>query len=55
MTKTVNEVKTENEFYREGYRDGFADGQEAAREEARKFFEMIQSGQMDGMPQPPGR
>lgn len=55
MTKTVNEVKTENEFYREGYRDGFTDGQEAAREEARKFFEMIQSGQMDGMPNPQAR
>lgn len=51
MTKTVDEVKTENEFYREGYRDGYKDGQEAAREEARKFFEMIQ--QQGGVPQAP--
>lgn len=43
MTKTVNEVKTDNEFYREGYRDGYKDGVESAREDARKFFEMMQS------------
>lgn len=42
MTKTVNEVKTDNEFYREGYKDGYKDGQDAAREDARKFFEMMQ-------------
>lgn len=42
MTKTVNEVKTDNEFYREGYKDGYKDGVDAAREDARKFFEMMQ-------------
>ena len=50
MTKTVDEVKTENEFYREGYRDGYHDGVEAAREDARKFFEMMQSGELPPMP-----
>lgn len=55
MTKTVDEVKTENEYYREGYRDGYADGVEAAREDARKFFEAMQNGDFEGMPKPPGR
>ena len=53
MTKTVNEVKTDNEFYREGYRDGYKDGMETAREDARKFFEMMQSGEFGDGP-PPG-
>jgi flagellar biosynthesis/type III secretory pathway protein FliH len=57
MTKTVKEVKTENEFYREGYRDGYADGVESAREEARKFFEMMQTGgfEVPGAPPMPTR
>jgi|694.fasta_scaffold23638_12 hypothetical protein len=50
MTKTVNEVKTENEFYREGYRDGYKDGVDAAREDARKFFEAMQSGELEPPP-----
>ncbi len=49
MTKTVEEVKTENEYYREGYRDGYHDGVEAAREDARKFFEAMNMGDL-GMP-----
>lgn len=53
MTKTVDEVKSDNEFYREGYRDGYKDGVDAAREDARKFFEMLQEN--GGMPSMPGQ
>ena len=53
MSKTVNEVKTDNEFYREGYKDGYKDGVEVAREDARKFFESVMGN--EGMPgMPPG-
>lgn len=55
MTKTVNQIKTDNEFYREGYKDGYKDGQEVAREDARKFFEtMMQDSPPEWMNQVPG-